>query len=92
MKRTDFIKVCAEKLGITQKDMKKTVEVVCDVIIDNIKDEDGVCPFKSVKFYSKYISDHVGRNPATGEAVSIPGKYQPRVKFGDTIKYVINQE
>lgn len=91
MKRSDFIKVCAEKLGITQKDMKKTLEVVCDVIVDNIKDEDGVCPFKSVKFYSKYISDRVGRNPATGEVVNVPSKYQPRVKFGDAIKDAINK-
>lgn len=90
MKRSEFVKVCAEKSGLSQKDMKEVLEVVGNVILDNMKDEDGVTPFSGIKFASVYRAARVGHNPATGEAVNIPGKYQPKVKFGTRVKETLN--
>lgn len=90
MTRTDFVKVCAERCGISQKLMKEILVDVGNVIVENIKDEHGVTPFQGMKFFAVYKNARKGRNPQSGESIEIAAKYQPKVRFGANVKDAIN--
>lgn len=91
MKKQEFVKVCAEKANLSQKDMREVLAAIGEVIVEAMKDEDGVTPFCGMKFSVEYRDAHVGRNPSTGEAIQIAGKYRPKVKFGNTVKDAVNK-
>ncbi len=90
MNRTDFAKICAERCGVTQKLMKNILAEVGTLITENMKDEDGVTPFQGMKFYAVHKDARMGRNPQNGEPIEIAAKYQPKIKFGATVKNAIN--
>lgn len=90
MTRTDFVKVCAERCGISQKLMKEILVDVGNVIVENMKDENGVTPFQGMKFYAVHKDARTGRNPQNGEPIEIVAKYQPKIKFGAAVKNAIN--
>ena len=90
MKKVDFIKMCAAKANLSQKDMKEVLVAVGEAIVEAMKDEDGVSPFTGMKFSAEYKEPHDGRNPLTGESIRVPGKYRPKVKFGAYVKNAIN--
>lgn len=89
MRKAEFVKACAEGCGVPQKYMKEYLKVIGEVIVDGMKDEEGVVPFAGIRFFTKYVEPRLGRNPMTGEAVDIPGKYSPRVKFAASVKEAI---
>ena len=90
MKRIDFIREFAKEAGLTQKDAKEISEVMFDVIVKNMKDEDGVSPVAGVKFVAVHKDARTARNPMTGETIAVPEKYSPKVKFGTSIKEAVN--
>jgi len=90
MKKTEFIKLIAEKTGMSQKDSKEVLEIIGAEIVKHMKDEDGVTPFAGMKFTSAYADKRQGRNPQTGETIVIPGRFQPKVKFGTPVKDALN--
>ena len=90
MTKNEFMKACAVKSGLTQKDMKEVLEIIGDMIVVNMKTEDGVTPFTGMKFVAEYKDPHVARNPLNGQQVNVPGKYRPKVKFGVAVKDALN--
>ena len=90
MKKSDFIKMCAAKANLSQRDMKEVLVAVGEAIVEAMKDEDGVAPFTGMKFYTEFKESHEGRNPMTGEAITIPAKYRPKVRFGAAVKDFVN--
>ena len=91
MKKTDFIKEFAKNAKLTQKDAREIAQVMGDMIIEHMRDEDGVTPFTGIKFVSVHKEAKTVRNPRNGEMVDVPAKYAPRAKFGKIVKYTINQ-
>lgn len=90
MKKAEFIKMFAEKANMSQKDTKEILTVFGEVLVEAMKDEDGISPFPGMKFIAEYKEPHVARNPATGETVQVAGKYRPKVKFGAVVKDALN--
>lgn len=86
----EFIREVAEKAGLSQKDTREVLEIIGNVIVAHMKDEDGVTPFAGMKFSCVHKDERAGRNPRTGEALVIPSRFQPRVKFGVAVKNVVN--
>lgn len=92
MKKVDFIKTFAEKARLSQKDAKEILEIAGAEIVEHMHDEDGVSPFAGMKFTCTYVEERQGRNPKTGETIVIPGRYQPKVKFGTPVKDALNKK
>lgn len=90
MKKADFIRELAAKAKLTQKDTREILEVMGDVIVDHMKDDDGVAPFNGIKFIAVYREPRNARNPQTGEEFVTEAKYAPRVKFGKGVKEALN--
>ena len=91
MTRTEFIKECAARTGVSIKDMKEVLAVAGEVIVENMKDEEGVAPFQGFKFCATFKEAHTARSPITGEQIVVPAKYVPKVKFGKAVKEGINE-
>ena len=90
MKKNEFIAECAEKSGLTKKDTKEVLDIFFKVIVEHMKDEDGVSPYAGVKFYTVYRDGREGRLPGSDEKINIPGRYLPKAKFGKSVKEVVN--
>ena len=90
MNHSDFIKEAAVQTGMTQKAIRETLGVMREIVLDHMKDEDGVTPFNAIKFIADYKEARTGRNPKTGEAIKIPAKFAPKAKFGKAVKDALN--
>lgn len=90
MKKSEFIKKFAKEADLSQKDAKEILAILGKVVVECMKDEDGVTPFTGMKFISEYREPHIARNPSTGETINVAGKYRPKVKFGATVKEALN--
>ena len=90
MDKQSFIKKCAERAGLSQKDMREVLTVVGDCIVECMKDEDGITPFSGMKFVSVLKEARIARNPRTGEDVEVPAKYMPKIRFGAHVKTALN--
>lgn len=90
MKKKDFIKKCAEQSGITQQKFKDILDAMGEAIVEGMRDEDGISPWKGIKFVSVYRNERTTRNPSTGEPITVPAQYVPKVKFSKVVKEAVN--
>jgi len=89
MTRTEFYKEFATNANITIKEAKRYAVIVGDIITSHMGDENGVKPFEGMTFLKSYKKTHNCRNPQTGEMMEIPGQWQPKARFGKTVKDAI---
>ena len=86
MLKNDFYKAVAAETGMTIKDTKIVFETAEKVIIDTLQAGDEVRVFDGATFVRQYKDARIARNPSTGESISVPAKYVPKVKFGKKFK------
>ena len=79
MTKAEFIKAVAQKTEISQKDIRTVLDAEQEVLFENLKEQE-VKMFDGITFTSVYKEAHNARNPLTGETVSVPAKYAPKVK------------
>ncbi|MFW6015747.1 MAG: HU family DNA-binding protein [bacterium] len=94
MTKTELIDVIAEKTGFTKKDTGETVNAVFDTIVDYLseeakKDEDARDNVQIIgfgTFEARDRSKRKGRNPQTGEEITIPARTVPVFRAGKSFK------
>lgn len=86
MTKEDLIKVIAEKAESTQAESKKFLEATLESIAGSLMDGEKISLNGFGIFDVKETNARQGRNPKTGEAVSIPASKKPTFKFGKPIK------
>ena len=84
MKTSEFVKAISEKSGATQKTVKAVMAAATEVVSE-------VIPNDSVKalgvtFSTMITNPREGRNPSTGEIISIPSKRRVVCKPSKTLK------
>ncbi len=89
MVKNDFYKAVAAKTGMTIKDTKTVFEMAEEVLTEAVKADEEVKMFNGITFARKHTEARVARNPRTGEAVEVPAKNVPKVKFGKAFKEAI---
>ncbi len=90
MNKTDLIDHVAESAGLSKADAGKAVEAVFDGITAALKSGDEV---RLVGFGTFAVSERAaseGRNPRTGEKISIKASKQPKFKAGKGLKDSVN--
>ena len=90
MNKTEFIAAVAEKAEISKKDSEKALKAFVDVVAEQLKAGDKV---QLVGFGTFEVSERAareGRNPQTGETVTIAACKAPKFKAGKALKDAIN--
>ena len=90
MNKQDLISAVAESSGLNKNDATKAVEGVIDAIGSALKKGDEV---RLVGFGTFSVSKRkasTGRNPRTGEPMTIKASSQPKFKAGKGLKDSVN--
>ena len=90
MNKTEFIAAVAEKAEISKKDSEKALKAFVDVVAEQLKAGDKV---QLVGFGTFEVSERAareGRNPQTGETMTIEASKSPKFKAGKALKDVVN--
>ena len=86
MNKQDLVNQVADTSGLSKSDASKAVESVFDTITSTLKDGGDV---RLVGFGTFSVSQRkasTGRNPRTGEPMTIPASTQPKFKAGKALK------
>lgn len=78
MKKSEMINAVAAKSGASKQEVEAVINAFGEVVMEVIANEDSV-KFANVgtfSGYTKVTNDRTGRNPATGETITIKGKTQ----------------
>jgi len=84
--KSELISVVAEKTGMTKKDTEKVVNSVFEGISESLAKGDKVQIIGFGTFEVRERKAREGRNPATGEPITIPAAKVPVFKAGKALK------
>ena len=86
MNKSELISAVAENAGLTKKDTEKVVNAVFDSIGDALAKGDKVQVIGFGTFDVRERKAREGRNPATGDTITIPAVKVPVFKAGKALK------
>ena len=90
MNKTEFIAAVAEKAGLSKKDAEKAVKAYTDVVTEELVKGGKV---QLVGFGTFEVADRPsreGRNPRSGEPMTIAASRIPKFKAGKALKDQVN--
>ena len=90
MNKQDLVNQVADSSGLSKSDASKAVESVFDTITSTLKSGGDV---RLVGFGTFSVSQRkasTGRNPRTGEPMTIPASTQPKFKAAKALKDAVN--
>ena len=90
MNKTELIAAIAEQADISKKDSEKALKAFIDVVTEALKNDDKVQLVGFGTFEVSKRAAREGRNPATGEAMTIKASKSPKFKAGKALKDAIN--
>ena len=90
MNKTELVAAIAEQAEISKKDAEKALKAFTDVVAEELKKGEKI---QLVGFGTFEVSERAareGRNPQTGEAMTIAASKAPKFKAGKALKDSIN--
>ena len=90
MNKTELIAAVAEKAEISKKDAEKAVKAFTDVVSEELVNGGKI---QLVGFGTFEVSERPareGRNPRTGETMTIAATKTPKFKVGEALKAMVN--
>ena len=91
MNKTELVTNVAGKSGMTKKDAEQAVNAIFESIEDALKVEDKVQIIGFGTFEVRAREERKGRNPQTGEEITILASKTPVFKAGKGLKDLVNQ-
>ncbi len=91
MTKADLVEQVAGEAEMTKKDAEQLVEIIFDSIVGALNKGEKIELRGFGSFRVRQRDARKGRNPKTGEAVSIPAKRVAYFKPGKELKEVINK-
>ena len=86
MNKTELIAAVAEKTDLTKKDADAAVSAVLGAITDALKAGDKIQLVGFGTFEVRNRAAKQGRNPRTGETMTVPASKVPAFKAGKALK------
>lgn len=86
MNKTELIASMAEKTGLSKNDLNQAVKAFCDTITEALKANDSVNLVGFGSFIIAERKERKGRNPSTGEEITIPASKTVKFKTGKALK------
>ena len=90
MNKTELIAAIAEKAELSKKDAEKALKAFVDVVAEELKKDHKVQLVGFGTFEVSGRSARTGRNPQTGETMTIAACKAPKFKAGKAFKVAIN--
>ena len=90
MNKNDLISAVAESSGLSKNDASSAVEGVFDAITKSLSNGDEVRLVGFGTFSVAKRKASTGRNPRTGETMTIKASAQPKFKAGKGLKDSVN--
>lgn len=91
MNKTDLVKVVSIKANISQKDAEIAVKAVFDAISESLALKEKVQIVGFGTFAVKERAAREGRNPKTGESMTIAASKVPAFSAGKALKDAVNE-
>ncbi len=89
MTKADLVVQVAKRTGLTSRASKEAVAAVFDVIADALKRGEKVVVTGFGTFLVRKRAARKGRNPQTGEEITIPATKTPGFTAGKALKKVV---
>ena len=90
MKKADIVARVAGRAGLSKSVAEAAVDAVLDAIAEGLAKEEEVRIAGFGRFATRSRAARTGRNPRTGESVSIPASKVPSFKAGKALREVVN--
>lgn len=90
MNRRELVAQLAEKTDFSQKDVDRVLRSFCEIIVDTLKKGENIRLIGFGTFTTKRKTARTGKNPRTGEEITIPASVTPMFKAGKGFKEKIN--
>lgn len=90
MNKTQLVDVVAKAAGMKKKEAEVAVEAVFDAIADALADGDKVQIIGFGTFEAKVQAEREGRNPLTGEKITIAACKRPAFSASQALKDKVN--
>ena len=92
MNRTELIAAMAEKTELSKKGAEKALKAFTDVVAEELKKGEKI---QLVGFGTFEVSERAareGRNPRSGETMTIAASKSPKFKAGKALKDLVNEQ
>ena len=91
MVKQDLVKSVASKIeGATKKDVAIVIDTVLETIKESVANGEKINLVGFGSFEAVERAAREGRNPKTGESISIPASKAPKFKAGKNFKDMVN--
>ena len=90
MNRTELISAMAENAEMSKIDAEKALKAFIDTVTDELKNGGKVQLVGFGSFEVVERAERQGRNPKTGETITIPASKSPKFKAGRSLKDILN--
>lgn len=87
---SEMIAEIADRTGLKKADAKAAVDTLVNIITECAKKGEDVAVSNLGTFRSKLVPEREGRNPATGESVTVPAHRALRLSISGVVKKAIN--
>lgn len=91
MNKSEIVAEVAEKTGITQKDTSAVIEAFFQTVRDGLAEDKKITFVGFGTFEVRDRSSRKGRNPQTGEEITIPASKVPAFKAGKGLKDAVKK-
>lgn len=92
MTKKELIKVVAEELGRTQKEVTEVTEKVLEAVVAEVAKGEKVALAGFGSFETVERAARTGRNPQTGEEIEIAASVSPKFKAAKAFKDAVKGE
>lgn len=92
MNKTDLIKVVAEQVGLTQKDVAAVFDAAIEVVTKTLKKGEEVSVAGLGKFVVKNRAARTSVNPRTKEVIKVPASKAPTFRAAKALKDAVNKK
>ncbi|MDY0943517.1 HU family DNA-binding protein [Priestia megaterium] len=89
MKKAELIDAVATKTELTKQDSKKAVDALFETISNTLAQEEKIQLLGFGTFEVRQRAERTGRNPQTGEEMTIPASKVPAFKPGKDLKEAV---
>lgn len=90
MNKTELVAAMAEKTELSKKDAEKALKAFTDVVAEELKKGEKVQLVGFSTFEVAEREAREGRNPRTGETMTIAASKSPKFKAGKALKDSLN--
>ncbi|MCI9139242.1 HU family DNA-binding protein [bacterium 1XD42-8] len=90
MNKAELIAAMADESGLTKKDAEKALKAFTDVVAAELQKGEKIQLVGFGTFEVSQRAAREGRNPQSGETMSIPASIAPKFKAGKALKDLVN--